>query len=654
MTTTTSADADILARLRRLEWTGESQLPVPPQSVIEFSIRSRHPDVTVAELSAIVECEPALTIELLKNVNSCLRGLRQQVVSAGQAISLLGIPSSATILLTSALSQAVEKIESPLIAATDYRRESVERAVFARETAHRMKLDCPLAYTAAMLQDILLPLLTRRFQVEYHDYLHSGRYESLTAFERERFGWTHPEITAKTLLQWGFSDALALAVLRHHDSPEQLLVDPQGVSLAFPVCAAGLLMDGLNQSPDGVTRLVDLRGIDSRFELSSIAADVDAALQDLNGSLRHPVSLVQRLQNAMLNQLEQRRKQSVALGRQFGNYVLEEQLRESSMGAIYRARHIRLKRPAALKILRADRMNAENIAQFEREVQLTAELRHPNTVSIFDFGHTPDDLFYYAMELVDGVTLAELVKMEGRLPDGRVISILRQVCGSLTEAHQQGLIHRDIKPENIMISNRSNHPDHVTVLDFGLVASTADRATTGESPRGVVGTPLYMSPEAAHGRETVDARSDLYSLAAVGYCLLTGTPLFTGRAVLEVLQQHIRSTPIPPRERCDAEIAGDFETLLMKCLAKEPSDRPASAQELSEALAACAPAQPWGNREAGNWWEAYARRKAEQLTANGGDNEFASTLVATRSDSLNEAEILTLIGNEVARNTVMS
>src|SRR5690606_22277914 len=119
-------------------------------------------------------------------------------------------------------------------------------------------------------------------------------------------------------------------------------------------------------------------------------------------------------------------------------------------------------------ILRADRTNRESIAQFEQEVQLTSQLRHPNTVAIFDYGHTPDDLFYYAMELIDGPTLAEVVKTNGCMPDGRVLSILRQVCGSIAEAHQMNLIHRDIKPENIMLSQRSNSPDHITVLDFGL------------------------------------------------------------------------------------------------------------------------------------------------------------------------------------------
>ncbi len=647
MIATTTTSADPLARLKDLRWSGELQLPVPPQAVIEFSAKARQPNATVRELAAVVECEPVLAAELLRNVNSCLRGLKHKVDSIAQAIALLGTSNSTTILLTSALSNAVERVDSPLVPTADFRRETVERAIFAREVARRMGLDATVAYTAAMLQDILLPILTRRYQVDYHEYVHQGQFESLIEFERQRFGWTHPEVTAKTLLRWGFSETLALAVLQHHESPEQLLVEHDETPLAFAVSCAALLMDVLRQSPDGVTRLVDLHGINRQFQLTEVALAVDESVQELDGSLHHPVSLVHRLQNAMLNQIEQRRRQSVAPGRQFGNYVLEDKLKESSMGAIYRARHIRLRRPAAVKILRSERTTQEAIAQFEQEVQLTSSLRHPNTVSIFDYGRTPDDLFYYAMELIDGLTLAELVKCGGRLPDGRVLSLLQQTCGSLAEAHDMNLIHRDIKPENIMVSNRSNRPDHVTVLDFGLVTTAkTESSAAGESLKGVVGTPLYMSPEAAHGRENLCARSDLYSIAAVGYYLLTGTPLFTGRTVLDVLQQHMRSTPVPPSERCHARISPDLEQLLLRCLQKDPAQRPASAIELAEALANCIPAETWRMEDAALWWREHAEHANDAALAERLQTEtFASTLVTTDLGSLAALEQARLAGS---------
>jgi serine/threonine-protein kinase len=626
-----SQEQELLDQLQMLRWNVDTQLPVPPQSVIDFSAKARKPDVTVRELSAVVECEPALTAELLRNVNSSLRGLRTKIDSVTQAIAMLGISNSTTILLTSALSNSVQRIDSPLIPSADFRRETVEKALFARETARQMGLDPIVAYTAAMLQDILLPVLTRRHQVDYHEYLHQNEFSSLVDFERERFGWTHPQVTAKTLLNWGFSNHLALAVLQHHASPEQLLVDQPETPLAFATSCASLLMDMMRQSPDGVTRLVDLPAINRRFNLMEVAAAVDAAIRELSNSVHHPVSLVHRLQNAMLNQLEHRRKQFVSVGRQFGNYVLEEKLKESSMGAIFKAQHIRMRRPAAVKILRAERTNSDSISQFEKEVQLTSRLCHPNTVSIFDFGHTPDDLFFYAMELIDGLTLSDLIKRDGRLPDGRVISILQQTCRSLAEAHQLELIHRDIKPENIMLSVRAGVPDHVTVLDFGLVTTSGSvTESTRDTRRGVVGTPLYISPEAAQGREKICTRSDLYSIAAVGYSLLTGSPVFTGQSVLDVLQHHARSTPIPPSERCDAAISTELERLLMRCLQKNPADRPASAEALCEALAACVPCVPWTNDDAAQWWKAYELRKtAEDIERRDEAETFAATLLTS-------------------------
>jgi Serine/threonine protein kinase len=639
MVVLTPYERELLARLDQLQWHEDLQLPVPPQSVITFSARARQPDITVRALAEVVECEPALTAELLRNVNSCVRGLRHKVDSVTQAITLLGIPTSTTILLTSALTSAVHQIESPLISSSDFRRETVERALFAREVARQMGLDETVAYTAAMVQDILLPVLTARYQIEYHEYLHQNEYVCITSFERERFGWTHPEITAKTLLNWGFSETLALAVLQHHHSPEQLLVDYADPPNSFPPACASLLMDMLRQSPDGVTRLIDLHAINRKFHVIQVAQAVDETVQALNSSLHNPVSLVHRLQNAMLEQLEYRRQKAVIAGRQFGNYVLEEKLKESTMGSIFRARHIRLRRPAAIKILRAERTNNESIAQFEQEVQLTSRLRHPNTVAIFDYGHTPDDLFYYAMELIDGLTLAELVKIDGPLPDGRVLSILQQTCSALAEAHEMNLIHRDIKPENIMLSKRSNSPDHVTVLDFGLVTTVnTDPTAIGESARGVVGTPLYMSPEAAQARENICPRSDLYSIAAVGYYLLTGTHVFTGRTVLDVLHQHMRSTPLAPTERCDIDLCPEFERILMSCLQKNPADRPNSASALAAALSQCTPRRPWTREDAMKWWNSYNDQNARPLRTGEDETAYASTLVSTDMGALSQLD----------------
>ncbi|HWL07360.1 MAG TPA: HDOD domain-containing protein [Planctomicrobium sp.] len=619
----------LLSRLRNVTWKGESQLPLPPQSVIDFSAKARQPDVTVRELSDVVECEPALTAELLRNVNSCLRGLRNKVDSVPQAIALLGIPNSTTILLSSALSNAVQQMESPLIATADFRRETVERALFAREVARALRLNDTIAYTAAMLQDVLLPVLTRRHQVDYHEYLHQGGNESIDQFERKRFDWTHAEVTAKTLLDWGFSNNLALAVLQHHDAPEEMIVAGEDIPPGFPCSCSALLMDVMRQSPNGINRLLALQAALPNLQIMEIVGAVDRAIEELNPNLHNPVSLVHRIQHAMLSQLEGRRQQIAVVGQQFGNYVLEEQIKESTMGAIYKARHVHLRRPAAVKVLRADRTNRSTIAQFEAEVQLTSQLRHPNTVSIFDYGRTPDDLFYYAMELIDGMTLSDLVRFHGRLPDGRVLQILQQVCGSLTEAHGMNLIHRDIKPENVMISVRANRPDHATLLDFGLVATLSqDESDITGNSRGIVGTPLYISPEAAQGCERITPQSDLYSLAAIGYFLLTGTPVFRGNTVADVLQQHMHWTAVLPSERAEIHVAPELEQILMWCLQKDPGDRPASAEKLADYLSKVVPVQPWGTNDAWAWWHGHRLH----VTGGSPNDSFDQSISATESN----------------------
>ncbi|MCA9038680.1 MAG: serine/threonine protein kinase, partial [Planctomycetaceae bacterium] len=168
-------------------------------------------------------------------------------------------------------------------------------------------------------------------------------------------------------------------------------------------------------------------------------------------------------------------------------------------------------------------MTQESIRLFEQEIRLTSKLCHPNTISIFDYGNTADDLFYYAMEYIDGLTLDELSRSYSTIPDGRVLNLLLQACGSLAEAHSYGLVHRDIKPQNIMVSEGAGYGDRITVLDFGLVTESHSMRDRNLPVRG---TPLYMSPEAIQRQRTVDARSDLYSLAATAYVLLTGQPVF--------------------------------------------------------------------------------------------------------------------------------
>jgi serine/threonine protein kinase len=289
---------------------------------------------------------------------------------------------------------------------------------------------------------------------------------------------------------------------------------------------------------------------------------------------------------------------------QLGQYTLEEQIGGGGMGVVYRARHALLRRPTAVKLLVPERASAAASARFEREVQQTCRLTHPNTVAIYDYGRTPDGTFYYAMEYLDGVNLEVLVKKHGPLPDGRVIPILTQVCGSLAEAHDIGLIHRDVKPANIMLTRCGGLADFVKLLDFGLVKAlqTGDQAAL-TAAGAITGTPEFLSPEAIERPEKLGPRSDLYALGAVAYFLLTGKTVVEGGNVMEVCQRQLNELPVPPSRRAAAPIAADLEAVVLRCLAKQPEDRPAGARELAAQLARCRPAVPWGAEDAEAWWK---------------------------------------------------
>jgi serine/threonine protein kinase len=258
-------------------------------------------------------------------------------------------------------------------------------------------------------------------------------------------------------------------------------------------------------------------------------------------------------------------------------------------------------------------LNQSSAARFEREVQLTSRLTHPNTITLYDYGRTPEGIFYYAMEYLDGLTLARLVKQYGAQPEGRVISILRQVCGSLAEAHAIGLVHRDIKPANIFLTQRGGVADVVKVLDFGLV-KVRDPQGGAEltMAEATLGTPLYMSPEAVEHSNEVDARSDLYSLGAVGYFLVTGEALFDWLTLGEVLMHQVKDMPVRPSERLGKPVSPDLEELLMRCLAKNPASRPANARELDDALARCRSAADWTRELADEWWRKFAATQNEK------------------------------------------
>jgi len=297
-------------------------------------------------------------------------------------------------------------------------------------------------------------------------------------------------------------------------------------------------------------------------------------------------------------------RRSVVAARRLGQYVLVQEIGRGANGMVYRARHSLLRRPVAIKLLSPDMTNETTAARFEHEVQMTSQLSHPNTVSIYDYGHTPEGLFYYAMEYLSGIDLDELVRRFGPQPEGRVIHILRQACGSLAEAHRTGLIHRDIKPANIVLTRRGGVCDVVKVLDFGLAQVRHGGGADSAIRKAVVGTPHFMPPEAVKSPENVDVRSDLYSLGAVGYWLLVGKTLFETRDVEELLDRQVSQLPGKPSDRLKHVVSADLESLIMRCLSKSPWERPASAEVLEQELARCASAAGWPPQAAQAWWNA--------------------------------------------------
>jgi serine/threonine-protein kinase len=297
----------------------------------------------------------------------------------------------------------------------------------------------------------------------------------------------------------------------------------------------------------------------------------------------------------------------VVKAQQLGQYVLEELIGEGGMGVVYKASHALLRRPTAIKLVIPERVSPQVLVRFEREVQLTAMLTHPNTVNIYDYGHTADGTLYYAMEYLDGIDLEQLVEFFGPQPSGRVVRILEQVAGSLSEAHQVGLVHRDVKPANVILCNRGGLPDVAKVVDFGLVkdvsvAGNADPTLTNTNT--IIGTPLYLAPEAILTPDGIDARSDLYALGAVGYFLLTGQPVFSGASVVEICVQHVHADPISPSIRLEAPIPSELEALILRCLAKKPEDRPQSAEAFLLELSKT-PAE-WTREQATAWWRQHA------------------------------------------------
>ncbi len=300
------------------------------------------------------------------------------------------------------------------------------------------------------------------------------------------------------------------------------------------------------------------------------------------------------IHDARIGEIQSRHLSQYSIGRLIGR---------GGMGRVFEAEHLLLKRPCAIKLIRTELAESQStLTRFQHEVQATALLTHPHTIQVYDYGITKDDTFFYVMELLPGMNLGDLVKSSGPLPPERAVHFLIQVCGALQEAHASGLIHRDIKPANIFASQRGGIWDFTKLLDFGLVQQV-EFGESADSRRLVEGTPGFMSPEQIASPGNVDQRSDLYAVGAVGYFLLTGRPVFVGDSPLDVMLAHINRQPDLP-SLYQAGIPADLESIIMRCLAKDPEQRFSSADQLRQSLQACSAAGRWSDKDAAAAWQA--------------------------------------------------
>jgi serine/threonine-protein kinase len=265
--------------------------------------------------------------------------------------------------------------------------------------------------------------------------------------------------------------------------------------------------------------------------------------------------------------------------------------------------------------------------RFRREAQTTSQLRSPHTVELYDFGVTEDGDFYYVMEFLNGLDLDSLVTEFGPLDPARAVFLLSQACMSLSEAHLAGLVHRDVKPANLFACRLGPHYDFVKLLDFGIVRSTTNPNQTFTSPGQLKGTPTSFPPEVAEGEQASFA-SDIYGLGCVAYWLLAGQHVFEAPTLMGLIVKHASKPPKPLSEH-RTDLPKELDDLVLRCLAKDPADRPASASELAECLEAIPFDNPWDNRCAQAWWET----NAPAATQASGREEIDETVFINPNDT---------------------
>jgi tRNA A-37 threonylcarbamoyl transferase component Bud32 len=401
--------------------------------------------------------------------------------------------------------------------------------------------------------------------------------------------WNHP------LFQLADNDTAGLQVVR-------LWIDSSAVRWFFLIVIYGVLIPNTWQRCLLVTGSIALVPLVlilvGAWYFEKLSSDLAYGLLDLVILLGTGM-LVAVFGSYRIGVLQQQAFQA----QQLGQYRLKRRIGSGGMGEVFEAEHVLLRRRCAIKLIRPEQTQDRAVLErFEREVQAMAGLNHPNNVEVFDFGQSEDGTFYYVMEYLEGLTLEELVKRFGPLPPARVIYLLRQVCRALREAHGIGLLHRDIKPSNIIVCTQGGEFDVVKLLDFGLVQSLSAELDSRLTLKGMVlGSPPFMSPEQAAGRNDLTPATDIYAVGGVGYFLVTGHPPFERETAMELMLAHAYE-PVPLPSSYIPTLPEDLQQVILRCLAKKPSERYAQVSELEAALLQCSEAGRWSEEQAQRWW----------------------------------------------------
>ena len=487
-----------------------------------------------------------------------------------------------------------------------------------REASQRLRIMCLMAGTLWILATILWHLTWPALHpgqewpgIKASEWLgYASGIASFALWLVMRRSQRPPEFFLKVGLVYMILSCFSVGMVMHWGLPagEKLYVQISWIGVVVILFAAVLPMDPRSML---IAALISVSMSPLTMALTHVhgLSTVDALKA---GMLMHYPDFLLAFVSGFVSRVVSRLGKQVTKAREMGSYQLGDLIKRGGMGEIYKATHRMLARPAAIKLIRAEMLAAEEgesaelaIKRFHREAEAAANLRSPHTVELFDFGITEDNTLYFVMELLEGVDLETLVREGGPLPARRVVHILRQTCESLAEAHERGLVHRDIKPANIHLGKTGVRHDFVKVLDFGLVKSVQQKNTEDSLATAVgrtPGTPAYMPPEMSLG-EPVDGRSDIYALGCVAYYLLTAQMVFDATSAFQMIAKHLMNDPVPPSLRARVEVPQALEAVILKCLAKRPEDRYATVIELSNALAATRlPA--WTDEEAASLWNA--------------------------------------------------